>query len=97
MSSYFKNVILESLLSYARKQKSQLRFKTELAFAEKEGFEPPVPARVQRFSRPPHSTTLPFLRAAKVERFWISPVSGQFLALTTFHRTSQKKLNSGLM
>ena len=30
--------------------------------AEKEGFEPPGPAKGQRFSRPPHSTTLPFLR-----------------------------------
>ena len=53
--------ILESKLSYARKEKSQLRFKTELAFAEKEGFEPPVPVRVQRFSRPPRSTTPAFL------------------------------------
>ncbi len=32
-------------------------------FAEEEGFEPPVPAREQRFSRPPQSTTLPFLRS----------------------------------
>ena len=29
--------------------------------AEEKGFEPLVPARVQRFSRPPHSTALPFL------------------------------------
>ena len=27
--------------------------------AEGEGFEPPEPFPVQRFSRPPHSTTLP--------------------------------------
>ena len=27
--------------------------------AEGEGFEPPEPLPVQRFSRPPHSTTLP--------------------------------------
>jgi hypothetical protein len=26
-------------------------------FAEREGFEPPVPVRAQRFSRPPRSTT----------------------------------------
>ena len=32
------------------------------ALAEKEGFEPPVRRGAQRFSRPPHSTTLPFLR-----------------------------------
>jgi hypothetical protein len=31
--------------------------------AEEEGFEPPVRVNGQRFSRPPHSTTLPFLRA----------------------------------
>ena len=29
--------------------------------AEKEGFEPPVQSPGQRFSRPPQSTTLPFL------------------------------------
>src|SRR5580693_6863723 len=29
--------------------------------AEEEGFEPPEPFRVQRFSRPPVSTTHPFL------------------------------------
>ena len=30
--------------------------------AEREGFEPSEPLRAQRFSRPPHSTTLPPLR-----------------------------------
>ena len=30
--------------------------------AEKEGFEPPVQLPGQRFSRPPRSTTPPFLR-----------------------------------
>ena len=30
--------------------------------AEREGFEPPETIRPQRFSRPPHSTTLPSLR-----------------------------------
>ena len=29
------------------------------ALAEREGFEPPLPFRVKRFSRPPHSTALP--------------------------------------
>src|SRR4249920_2209620 len=33
--------------------------------AEEEGFEPPVPFRVQRFSRPPPSTTRPPLRAPR--------------------------------
>jgi hypothetical protein len=33
-----------------------------IASAEKEGFEPPVQSPGQRFSRPPQSTTLPFLR-----------------------------------
>ena len=32
--------------------------------AEGEGFEPPVPFRAQRFSRPPVSTTHPSLRGA---------------------------------
>ena len=32
--------------------------------AEREGFEPPVRANGQRFSRPPHSTTLPPLQTA---------------------------------
>ncbi len=31
-------------------------------YAERKGFEPLVPARVQRFSRPPQSTTLASLR-----------------------------------
>lgn len=30
--------------------------------AEDEGFEPPVPVKVQRFSRPPPSTARPILR-----------------------------------
>ena len=30
-----------------------------IKMAEGEGFEPPEPFLVQRFSRPPHSTTLP--------------------------------------
>ena len=33
-----------------------------LSFAEEEGFEPSVPLRAQRFSRPPHSTALAPLR-----------------------------------
>jgi hypothetical protein len=33
--------------------------------AEGEGFEPPDPAKDQRFSRPPHSTALPSL--SKIE------------------------------
>ncbi len=33
-----------------------------VALAEKEGFEPPVRLPGQRFSRPPRSTTPPFLR-----------------------------------
>ena len=34
--------------------------------AEGEGFEPPVPFRVQRYSRPPPSTTRPSLRCASI-------------------------------
>ena len=39
---------------FARRSES-LRFRT--FFAERQGFEPWVPARAQRFSRPPRSTT----------------------------------------
>ena len=35
------------------------RLLTKQEMAEGEGFEPPEPFPVQRFSRPPHSTTLP--------------------------------------
>src|SRR5258708_15682679 len=34
----------------------------QLLKAEREGFEPSIPLRVYRFSRPTHSTTLPPLR-----------------------------------
>src|SRR5690606_10959431 len=38
-----------------------------VAQAEREGIEPPLPSRVKRFPRPPHSTALPPLRSgAKV-------------------------------
>ena len=36
--------------------------------AEPVGFEPTEPARAQRFSRPPQSTTLPRLRGWGVKR-----------------------------
>ena len=32
-----------------------------LKLADEEGFEPPEGANLQRFSRPPHSTTLPLI------------------------------------
>lgn len=35
---------------------------TRRTLAEREGFEPPLPLQVKRFSRPPHSTALPPLR-----------------------------------
>ena len=34
--------------------------------AESQGFEPRVPAKAQRFSRPPHSTALPTLHEENV-------------------------------
>src|SRR5690606_35243766 len=37
--------------------------------AEGEGFEPPVPARARRFSRPVHSTALPPLRVRNQANF----------------------------
>src|SRR6266404_2610249 len=48
--------ILDQLIQN-RKSKIQNRF-----MAERVGFEPTVPLRVQRFSRPPDSTTLAPLR-----------------------------------
>lgn len=39
-----------------KNKKSEENF--TLFVAERKGFEPPVLERVQRFSRPPHSTTL---------------------------------------
>ena len=41
------------------------RFPTSV-LAEEVGFEPTVPSRVQRFSRPPPSTTRPLLRLARI-------------------------------
>ena len=45
-----------------QKERGQLKLSTQLSpTAESEGFEPPVRSPGQRFSRPPHSTTLPTL------------------------------------
>ena len=44
--------------------------------AEKEGFEPPEALTPQRFSRPPQSTTLPFLRC-KSTNFSASASQGE--------------------
>ncbi len=54
-----------SILGKNKNKKNRTRGAAVLRFAEKEGFEPPVRANGQRFSRPPHSTTLPFLRWRK--------------------------------
>ena len=49
--------------------------------AEEEGFEPPDESPHQRFSRPPHSTALPLLRAG-------IPLSGENAILEPlFHAT----------
>ena len=40
--------------------------------AEREGFEPPVPLRVHRFSRPAHSTTLTSLQSQMTSFFEFS-------------------------
>ena len=47
--------------------------------AESEGFEPPIPFRVRRFSRPMPSTTRPALRSANADdwnQFTVSGVIG---------------------
>ena len=54
----------ESMLSpLLRKNKKPRQWRGHLISAEKEGFEPPVQSPGQRFSRPPQSTTLPFLHS----------------------------------
>jgi hypothetical protein len=58
-------------------QKKAKAISSDLSLAEKEGFEPPVRLPGQRFSRPPHSTALPFLRAQKYNSFLICRISGK--------------------
>ena len=49
--------------SRPKKKSARGRFSQDYELAEEEGFEPSLPGlRVKRFSRPPHSTTLPPLR-----------------------------------
>ncbi len=57
--------------------------------AEREGFEPPDRSHGQRFSRPPHSTTLPSLPfgATKVEVFFKRQ---KFLPEKNFHVEEKK-------
>ena len=54
-----------------------------IGMAEGEGFAPPVPVKVQRFSRPPVSTAHASLRAAFISlpalRNWLRTVGGQDL------------------
>ena len=45
--------------TFAKARAGSLRASHERRLAEREGFEPPVPFRVQWFSRPPPSTTRP--------------------------------------
>ena len=49
-------IISKNSVMYKIKKKS-CKYETYNSFAERQGFEPLVPARVQRFSRPPRSTT----------------------------------------
>ena len=50
------------MLSAVCLRQNEARAERERSLAEGEGFEPPIPFRVQRFSRPPPSTTRPSLR-----------------------------------
>ena len=50
-------------------EKTSIYIEALNCFAEKEGFEPPDRINGQRFSRPPHSTTLPFLPVQKYNNF----------------------------
>jgi site-specific DNA recombinase len=60
------NLIFDLIQSFSEKwEQKKSRQSNEIlklsAFVEREGFEPPEPSQVQRFSRPPHSTALPSL------------------------------------
>lgn len=60
------NVVLELIAELSgncnKKETGQLDEKSNQSRSvEREGFEPPDPAKDQRFSRPPHSTALPSL------------------------------------
>src|SRR5437763_1154791 len=49
--------------------------------AEREGFEPPVPFQVQRFSRPPVSTTHTSLRAGGYFHYKLTPIDKKSLVV----------------
>jgi hypothetical protein len=54
--------------TFAEATVGTLRVSNERRVAEREGFEPPEPFRVQWFSRPPPSTTRPSLRTEESRR-----------------------------
>src|SRR5438093_6836524 len=58
------------------------------SIAEEEGFEPPVRFPVQRFSRPPVSTTHPFLRLREyyLRRWEFQVLDGEILFSVGFSR-----------
>src|SRR5262245_39919000 len=67
--------VIRARSRFSGNKKEALSLQTKRAsrvLAEGEGFEPPIPFRVQRFSRPPPSTARPSLRtgtsAARVRR-----------------------------
>ena len=73
-SPYMRSVHLRAFPGHQKRQAPNGTC-PDLQMAEGEGFEPSYPRRGKRFSRPPHSTTLPPLRGVKsgapVGRRWI--------------------------
>ena len=57
-----KSHVLSIPLLICKRAKKKTSIDLPVLRAEAEGFEPPEPVKVQRFSRPPLSTTQPHLR-----------------------------------
>src|SRR6185437_4998183 len=62
INPYFELIPLLEKVSGGNGKGTTPFLKKQFLLAEREGFEPPVPLRVQQFSRLPHSTALPSLR-----------------------------------
>ena len=58
----FENVVKRVIVLEDRHITNLTSIIYRMRMAEEEGFEPPRPLRALRFSRPPPSTTRPFLR-----------------------------------
>ncbi len=60
-----KIVSIRPVLRYLARKSLIFKAFRDCFLAEEEGFEPPDAVKHQRFSRPPRSTALPFLRESE--------------------------------